>query len=447
MNGTFEQSVDRCAEVIRARNHDLRAVLRVLDPPMRREPAAKDAPLAGVPCVLKDVWDTAGIVTTGGSYRHRNRVPDRTSRVVRAVLDSGAVVLGKSNLCDLAFSPESDNHLIGATRNPHDPSRTAGGSTGGGAAAVASGMASFEWGTDFGGSIRSPAAFCGVVGLRLSAQAWPVNEEHFPRVAPLFWSFLGMGPLTRRVDECRIVVHALRSLRLPSAEPRMLADDVVVYPPDARCAREWPTFAEDAGRALAAAGVRHELDRSLPASSEVNEIFNAYLCAHFTSFAATDEMSIPEGVGAVLGGLLTGGRLDKRIHPNTGILLGLVALGRLVRYRDPASIEERLVALRDATRRVWESGRLIVSPTVTASAPRHGRAGLDWSLQAFCKLGNLTDATAIALPFGRFASGLPRSLQILGPPGSEDAVLGLAQRLERKTEAQNASVATSSKSA
>ena len=161
-------SVAACRAAIDAKNAELRAVLRVLDEPSRGTDAG---PLAGIPYVLKDTWDTAGIVTTGGSFRHRDRIPTQSSKPHRAIEATGAVLLGKSNLSDLAFSIESDNHLFGPVRNPHDPSRTAGGSTGGGACAVASGMAAFDWGTDFGGSIRLPAAFCGVVGLRLSARA------------------------------------------------------------------------------------------------------------------------------------------------------------------------------------------------------------------------------------------------------------------------------------
>ena len=104
----------------------------------------------------------------------------RAGSIDRVLMQAGAVMLGKSNMPDLALSNESDNHLIGATTNPFDPTRTAGGSTGGGAAAIATGMAAFDWGGDFGGSIRTPAACCGIVGIRLSSQAWPASREQFP---------------------------------------------------------------------------------------------------------------------------------------------------------------------------------------------------------------------------------------------------------------------------
>src|ERR1700722_3890141 len=164
----------------------MRAVLRVLDEPQRDERASDSAPLFGVPYVLKDTWDTAGIITTGGSWRHRERVPYESGSIHRVLAEAGAVLLGKSNMPDLALSTESDNHLVGATSNPFDPTRTAGGSTGGGAAAVAMGMAAFDWGGDFGGSIRSPAACCGIVGIRMSSVAWPSSKEQFPELAEFF---------------------------------------------------------------------------------------------------------------------------------------------------------------------------------------------------------------------------------------------------------------------
>jgi len=426
-------SVDSARATIAARNEYVRAVLHVLDKPVRDE-LAVDGALAGLPYVLKDVWDTAGIPTTGGSFRHRDRVPEESSRVFVALQKAGAVLLGKSNLCDMAFSMESDNHMFGPVRNPIDPARTAGGSTGGGAAAVATGMAAFDWGTDFGGSIRLPAAFCGVVGLRLSAKVWPVEREHFPRLSPQFYTFCGMGPLTRKVTTARRIVGALaQSLKrtdvpTPSIDPSR----VVLYSPDDAHRGAWPTFDDDATGALSRLGLRVDRDADLPTPSQVHETFVAYLCSHFLDFIGSEELSITEGLAATAFGVLANGRLDKRLHPVSASLFALVGLGKLVRYRDPAPQVARVAALREAVNRVWASQRIIVSPTTTSLPPKHGRAVLALRAPSFAMLGNLVDATAIAIPFGRFeGAGLPRSLQLLGPPGSEDAVLELAERLER----------------
>jgi aspartyl-tRNA(Asn)/glutamyl-tRNA(Gln) amidotransferase subunit A len=424
-------TVAECREAIRAKNSALKAVLTVVDPPVTDPDAAPDAPLAGVPFVLKDTWDTVGVRTTGGSYRHRFRVPESSAPAYEALLRAGAVFLGKSNIGDMAFSAESDNHLIGSTNNPHDPSRTAGGSTGGGAAAVASGMAAFEWGTDFGGSIRIPAAFCGIVGLRLSQAAWPVERDHFPRVSPTFWPFLGMGPLARDVATCRRVVRAVPSLRREVTDPRVrVRDRVVLAPPGRLLARQWSSFARDAKRALARAGVAVEDASGLPSAGESARIFDGYLCAHFSDLVGKEELALRDGLIAALLGAISGGRLDKRLHPKGAAMFSLVALGRVTLFRDRATARAAVERVREAYQRVWDRGTLVVMPTATVPAPRHGRTAFDLRLLSFVKVGNLIDATALALPFGRFADGLPRSLQILGPPGSEDAVMDLAERLE-----------------
>ncbi len=427
-------SVNDCRARIRSRNDVVNAVLTVLDEPQVDSQAAADAPLRGVPYVLKDTWDTAAITTTGGSWRHRARVPVVSSHAHRALAAAGAVLLGKSNLCDLAFSTESDNHLRGPVRNPHDLGRTAGGSTGGGAAAVADGMAAFDWGTDFGGSIRAPSAFCGVVGMRLSHAAWPVGLEHFPRISPFFWDFCGMGPLTRTVAGAREVTHAVSgALRSDHAHVAMDPDRVVVYEPDAAHEGEWPTFGADALQLLASSGVKAEITRELPSPTEVNALFTEYFAAHFKEFIAGDELPLAQALPAVLLGLLSNGRLDKRVHPNTGLLFaGAAALS--LRYRNRARAAAKLVSLRADVHAIWARGHLVVTPTCTARPPKHGQAAWAYRLMTFCKLGNMVDATGLALPFGHYrvrgAVSMPRSLQILGPPGSEDAVLALAERLE-----------------
>ena len=436
-------SLEACRARIRARNDALNAVLtevealEALEPVASERAARVDAPLAGVPYVLKDTWDTAGIRTTGGSWRHRARVPHASAHSHRALAEAGAVLLGKSNLCDLAFSGESDNHLRGPVRNPHDPTRTAGGSTGGGAAAVAAGMAAFDWGTDFGGSIRMPAAFCGVVGLRLSHATYPVGIEHFPRISPFFYDFCGMGPLARTVAGARAVTHAVRgALRRPDRpHVAMDPDRVVVYEPDAGHAAEWPTFTSDVQRLLGAAGLGSELAsrRDLAAPDQVNALFTEYLGAHFEQFIAGDELPIMQALPAVLLALATGGRFDKRVHRNTAVLFAACGVASLL-HRDRDRADANLAKLRGDVQAIWDRGQLIVSPTCTGRPPRHGRSAFAYRLNTFCKLGNLTDATALALPFGRYLPrgepAMPRSLQILGPPGSEEAVLALAERLE-----------------
>ena len=429
-------TVEGCRARIRERNAALNAVLHVVDRPQIDPSAEPGGPLTGVPYVLKDTWDTAGVVTTGGSWRHRARVPVVSSHAHQAFARAGAVLLGKSNLCDLAFSVESDNHLLGPVRNPYDPARTAGGSTGGGAAAVADGMAAFDWGSDFGGSIRAPAAFCGVVGLRLSHAVWPVGIQHFPRIAPFFFDMCGMGPLTQNVEGARVVTHAVSgALRKGTKHVAMDPDRVVVYTPDAQHQGEWRSFTSDVTRLLTSAGVDSTVTNELPSPSRVNAIFTEYLAAHFKELTSGDELPIRDALSAVLLALLTGGRFDKRVHRNTAMLLAGTAAASL-RFRNRDRAAHGTAALRRDVAKIWDRGTLIVSPTCTSRPPKHGKSAFVYRLMSFCKLGNLTDATCLALPFHSYRVGgagnppMPRSMQILGPPGSEDAVLALAARLE-----------------
>jgi Asp-tRNA(Asn)/Glu-tRNA(Gln) amidotransferase A subunit family amidase len=273
----------------------------------------------------------------------------------------------------------------------------------------------------------------------LSACTWPVDREHFPRISERFWSFCGMGPLARRVATARRVVQALApSLGGPGEHARIDPSRVLLYAPDDAHRGKWPTFERDAEAHLARAGLAVDRDHGLPSPSEVNELFGAYLSSHFFDFIGAEELSIKEGLAATALGVLTDGRLDKRLHPVSASLFALVGLGRLVRYRDPAPQIARLESLRAAAKRAWDTGRLFVSPTTTALPPKHRRAVLALRAPSFVMLGNLIDATAISIPFGRFeGSDLPRALQILGPPGSEDEVLALAERLETSAHASS----------
>jgi len=225
-------------------------------------------------------------------------------------------------------------------------------------------------------------------------------------------------------------MRAARSLRADIGEPSIRPNEVVLYAPDAATQGEWPTFTSDVALRLMQVGVRFDTDRTLPPPAYVNNLFNGYLSSHMDELKTTNEIPVLDGATAVLVGLASRGKLDRRIHANTGAILLLVQTGNLTIYRKPARFASSVGKLRHAMDAIWSKGQLVIAPTATISPPKHGRALLAWNWQAFTKLGNLTDATAAAIPFGKFANGMPRSLQIMGPPGSEEAVLDLAARLE-----------------
>ncbi len=151
-------------------------------------------PLHGIPYALKDNFSTKGIRTTCGSKLFEDHVPDFDSAVTEKMAQAGAVLIGKTGLHELAYGITSNNPHFGAVRNPCDPDRIPGGSSGGSASAVGSGMAAMAMGTDTGGSIRIPAAFCGTVGIKPTSG----RVSRFG-VMPLDFSLDHMGPLTTTV--------------------------------------------------------------------------------------------------------------------------------------------------------------------------------------------------------------------------------------------------------
>ncbi|MDY7105869.1 MAG: amidase [Actinomycetota bacterium] len=156
-------------------------------------------PLAGVPVALKDTTPTAGDRTTLGSRTHMNWVPERDGYVAAKLRAAGAVIIGKTTTPEFAHTLVTDSPLWGPTRNPWDPTRTPGGSSGGSAVAVATGCVALAEGSDMGGSVRIPAAWCGVVGLKPGLGRIPMDV-----LLGLFDTISHHGPLARTVDDARL---------------------------------------------------------------------------------------------------------------------------------------------------------------------------------------------------------------------------------------------------
>jgi len=162
-------------------------------------------PLHGLPVAVKDLTETMGIRTTYGSPLFRDYVPDYDALVVERMKNSGAIVLGKTNTPEFGMGSHTFNPVFGATLNPYDVTKTCGGSTGGGAVALACGMAPVASGTDIGGSLRNPANFCNVVGIRPSPGRVPNGPS-----TQLGWSTLSVsGPMARNVTDCALLLGVL----------------------------------------------------------------------------------------------------------------------------------------------------------------------------------------------------------------------------------------------
>src|SRR5213594_2879438 len=161
-------------------------------------------PLHGVPVAVKDLFDTAGIKTTAGSAVFKDRVPDKDAEVIRKLKAAGAVLVGKTNMHEFAFGGSSLVTYFGGVHNPWDLGRVAGGSSGGSAAAVAAGLCYGALGSDTAGSIRNPAAYCGIVGHKPTYGLVSTRG-----VIPLSWTLDHVGPLTRTVADTAIMLQAI----------------------------------------------------------------------------------------------------------------------------------------------------------------------------------------------------------------------------------------------
>jgi amidase len=195
-------------------NHKVNAIITLVpEADLMKQAAAADeslakgnwlGPLHGLPVLVKDLHETKGILTTYGSPVFRDHVPDFDCRVVQREKAAGAIVLGKSNVPEFGLGSQTFNRVFGATRNPYDTTKTCGGSTGGGAVALACGMTPLADGSDMGGSLRNPPGFCNVVGLRTSPGRVPIVP------ARLGWFTLSVaGPVARNVSDCAYFLSVL----------------------------------------------------------------------------------------------------------------------------------------------------------------------------------------------------------------------------------------------
>lgn len=429
-------SVEESVRRIRARNEAIHAFVttRLEAAELRAAEVAsraKISAIAGLPYSLKDMWDTAGLETTGGSFRYRNRVPLESAPIHQVLEAAGAVLVGKTNASDMGLAMESQSYVGGVTANPHDLSRTAGGSSGGAAAAVADRMVAFDWGSDFGGSIRIPAAFCGVYGLRLSSEAWPV-VGHFPQPPEVLRYMNGQGPIAARLDVLRDVIR-IAAPRLKTGNTRKFElRGAFIYEPG-RASGRWPSFVEDVKRLIGDVCGSVRFDHGLPSLMRATMIAHGMYSAHLSHFFQSDRsVSLLGGFLAVLSSVVFRGRFgDMRFHPRTGEMLLLTALLRATLHRDEHVAQTRAKQFRDDVAALFDRGYVIVLPTSTFPAPRHGQVLRTWQLGFLNMPGNVADVTALAVPFGAFEDGLPRSLQLWGPPGSEEVLIEIAARLAK----------------
>lgn len=439
----LELHLDRIAE----RNPQLNAVVS-LDPERARAAAAAAdgqlmsgvdvGPLHGLPFAFKDTHAAAGWRTTYGSPLYAEHVPDTDELVVERIRRAGAVPIGKTNVPEFAAGSHTFNRVFGTTLNPHDPSRSAGGSSGGAACALASGMVPLAEGSDMGGSLRNPASFCGVVGLRPSwgrVPEWPQSN---------MWETTGTGgPMARTVGDLALLLSVLAGPD-PRA-PHALGDPGATFAPPLEAAAvrglrvalsadfggafavdaEVRAVVETAGTALAGAGAA--VTGAAPDLTGADACFRTLRAWHFQARFGALLAEHPDGFKASLA--------------------ENIRAGEALTGADVALAYQRRTALAQRMREFFTDHDVLVLPVSqvppfpadqeypTSVDGRPMESYLDWMRSAY--LITVTGCPAISVPFGTTPDGLPVGVQVVARHGGDRFLLEVAAAIEALASSAN----------
>jgi amidase len=388
-------------------------------------------PLFGIPVGIKDVTPTRGLRTTYGSKLFEDHVPDEDALVVERLRAAGAIVIGKTNTPEFAFGPNTVNAVFGATRNPWNLAMTAGGSSGGSAAALATGMCPLAEGTDLGGSLRGPASHCGVVGFRTTPGLIP----RYP--STLAWdSYSVEGPMARTIADTALMLSAMagaddRSPISYDADTREFAKAVkapavkgwrIAWTPDlgglVQVDREVGAVFEGAVGAFRSLGARMEV--ASPDMSDVPEIVRL---SRGLLMVARHADKLPEHRAVLQEGLVENTEQGLALSPRE------IARGEILRTRQWQRVREFL-----QTRDLWITPTSATPPfpleqphALQIDGQPVGKAmQRSYLTYAFSVLG----LPAISIPCGLTSAGLPVGLQIVGKRRGEAAVLRAAAAFE-----------------
>jgi len=370
-------------------------------------------PLHGIPIALKDLFDTAGVKTTGASELYKERIPTQDAEVVLHLKSAGAVFLGKQNMHELAYGTTSAISYFGPVRNPWELSHIAGGSSGGSAAAVSAGLCYGALGSDTGGSIRGPAHCCGIVGLKPTYGLVSTRG-----VIPLSKSRDHVGPLTRTVADAAIMLQAIAGY-----DPHVEAIDTkrsnfrIGIPRGFFYADLHPEVEAAVGAALR---VLQELTASLREVTFAISTSRAVLSAEAYAVHAAALAQTPE---------LFQRQTRERLQQGAEITESAYAEGL-----------REIAQLRKDSRNVFSEVDILVTPTAPIPARTIDEALQDDPLKAprpdlrNCGAFNINGLPTISIPCGFTQTGLPIGLQLSGPPDGESLVLQLAYAYEQATE-------------
>jgi aspartyl-tRNA(Asn)/glutamyl-tRNA(Gln) amidotransferase subunit A len=389
-------------------------------------------PLHGVPVALKDIIYTRGVRTTMGSASYSGYVPDHSATVARKLEEAGSILIGKTNTHEFAYGPTGDRSHFGATKNPHDTRRITGGSSGGSGAAVAANLCYGALGSDTGGSIRIPAALCGIVGMKPT-----FGRVSKSGVFPLSWTLDHLGPITRCVEDNALMLNVLagHDPEDPYSVDRSAEDFTRDLQRGLRGASiGLPTsffFDHVDGEVKARVREAVEVFRSLGARVKEVEIPNLWTTLHAhrlilgaEAYAVHQERleNEPETFGEEVGERLRDGERPKAYRYANARRRGLLAAGEFDRALHGVDV--------------------LLTPTLPIVATEIGQREIDIAgyeesvrsaLTRFTGPTDLTGHPSLSLPCGLTGSGLPVGMQLIGRPFDEVTLYRFGNAYEMTT--------------
>jgi aspartyl-tRNA(Asn)/glutamyl-tRNA(Gln) amidotransferase subunit A len=425
-----ERIVDSALQAITTHNPSLRAFTRVEEHAARRDARTADreiatgghrGPLHGIPISIKDLIDISGVPTTAASRTSSSIPAKEDATVVSRLRAAGAIIIGKCNLHECAFGTTGESSSFGPTLHPLDQKRSPGGSSSGSAVSVVTGMAVASIGTDTGGSIRIPAAACGLVGLKPTFGEIPMRG-----VQPLAFSLDHVGPLTRCVTDARLVLHALRG---PESPQEIRNTSTIAQ----RLGCPRPYFFEQLDD-----DVRTVIEQALNQLSDTGWQVRDTSIQHVHDAPAVCLPLILSEAAAIHDQRLT--ECPERYTEEVRLRL---ELGRYVRGVDYARAQRGRAVLARAVDDALADHDALVLPALAIAAPRLGTSEVHLndehvSLRALTlrmtQLFNATGHPAISIPCGHTPQGLPCGLQLVGARGRTDHLLDVAAACEQRLE-------------
>ena len=422
----IEQYLARIADI----NPKLNAIV-TLAPDLKEQARRAEAavlhghdlgPLHGLPVTVKDTIETAGLLSTSGSAMRAEFIPGEDAPAVARLKAAGAIILGKTNAAEMAMDYNADNPVFGRTNNPYDENRTPGGSSGGEAAAIAAHLSPAGLGSDLAGSIRIPAHFCGVTGLKPGTGRVPGEGQFPPSTGP--YSLGGvLGPMARTVEDLDLLFSVLADVEFAAVPPETLRGKRVAWYTDDNTSPvtdETKAAVKTAARSLESFGLFAEEQRP-PGVDRGNELWLKL----FSRASVVQLRKVYSG------------------HEEKG--------GNFVRWRlgtaddsPPPTLDEYIDAWmqRDWVREqllTWmKDVPLLVAPVGAVNAPAHdtlkvtvnGESIGMFRAFSYSQAFNVFDLPVVCVPVGHSSDGLPIGVQIVGRPSEEAVVLAAARIVE-----------------